>query len=396
MKIVLANSGGLDTTCIIPWLKENYAATVVAFCAMLGESESEDVLKDRASDAGADEFYFKDLKKEFVDDFVFPLLRVGAVYEDNYLLSAALSRYLIAKEMVEIAHLSGADAVAHGCTGKGNDQVRFDVSVRALDSKLKVIAPVREWKFTSREDELKYLKSKGLTITDKGGGKYSIDRNLWGISVECGELEDPWIEPPLDSYIIVTPPADTPDDEKDIVIEFSNGEPIKLDGESLSGVELIERLNLIASKYGVGRMDMVENRVIGIKSREVYESPAGTVLFKGLRAIESITLERDLVLNKRKLAMEYARLTYDGKWFSPMREAIQSFCDEHKERLSGEVRLKLYKGNVVVTGRRSHHSLYSKQLATYTDRDTFSHSSAVGFIDLWGLPLKVWNEKEKR
>lgn len=394
-KIVLAYSGGLDTSCIIPWLKDKYEAKIVAFCALLGESESKEVLKERAAKAGADEFCFKDLREEFVNEYVFPALRVGAVYEDNYLLSAALSRPLIGKELVNVAHETGADAVAHGCTGKGNDQVRFELAVMALDDSLKVVAPLRDWELKSREQELEYLNKKGITLEDKGGGKYSIDRNLWGISVECGELEDPWVEPPRDSYIIVRPVQEAPDEAIIVTVEFSNGNPIKLDGMGMTGVRLIEELNTIGGEHGVGRMDMVENRVIGIKSREVYEAPAGTILFNSLRSLESLVLERDLQHHKRKLAGEYARLVYDGKWFSPLRSAIQAFSDDSGSRLNGEVKVRLYKGSAVVVGRKSPDSMYSEELATYTDKDEFSHSSAKGFIDLWGLPLKVWGSMEK-
>lgn len=394
-KIVLAYSGGLDTSCIIPWLKEKYDAKIVAFCALLGESESSDILKERALSAGADEFYFKDLREEFVEEYVFPALRVGAVYEDNYLLATALARPLIGKELVNIAKLTGADTVSHGCTGKGNDQVRFELAISSLGDNLKIIAPLRIWEFKSRDEELDYLKQKGITLEDKGGGKYSIDRNLWGISVECGELEDPWVEPPEDSYIIVKPLKETPEEAKIIVIEFSNGNPVKLNGKNMSGVELIDELNSTGGEYGVGRVDMVEDRVVGIKSREVYEAPAGTILFKALRALESIVLERDLLHHKRLLAKKYARLIYDGKWFSPFREAIQNFSDTTDVRLNGEIRIKLYKGNAVVVGRRSPDSMYLKELATYTDADEFTHSSAKGFIDLWGLPLKIWGRIKK-
>lgn len=389
-KIVLAYSGGLDTTCIIPWLKDHYKAEVVAFCALLGESEDVDALKERARKAGADDFYFKDLTEEFISDYAFPALRVGAVYEDTYLLATALARPLIASWQVKVAEETGADAVAHGCTGKGNDQVRFEVATMALNGELKVLAPVREWEFKSREEELEYLKLKGLSIEDKGGGKYSIDRNLWGISVECGELEDPWTAPPRDSYIIVKPVEEAPDTPEEVVITFKKGVPVKINSKELSPVSLVRELNTIAGNHGVGRVDMVENRVVGIKSREVYESPAGTVLFKALRALESLVLEKELVLNKRKLALEYSRLVYEGKWFSPLRESIQSFSDTTSSRLSGDVRLKLYKGNATVTGRRSPSSMYVEELATYTDKDVFSHKSAEGFISLWGLPLKVW------
>ncbi|NLB34794.1 MAG: argininosuccinate synthase [Elusimicrobia bacterium] len=389
-KIVLAYSGGLDTTCLIPWLKENYKADVVAYCALLGESEDVEELKNRAKQAGADDFHFKDLTEEFIEDYAFPALRVGAVYEDTYLLATALARPLIVKWQVKVAEETGADAVAHGCTGKGNDQVRFEVAAMTLNPKLKNLAPVREWEFTSRADELEYLKKKGLTIKDKGGGKYSIDRNIWGISVECGALEDPWTAPPRDTYIIVNPIEEAPDTAEEVIVEFEKGVPVKVNGEKLSPVDLVKKLNTIAGKHGVGRVDMVENRVVGIKSREVYEFPAARVLFNAIRALEALVLEKEFILNKRKLAMEYARLVYEGKWFSPLRESIQNFADTTANRLTGEVRVKLYKGNAVVTGTRSPYSMYVEELATYTDKDTFSHKDAEGFINLWGLPYKVW------
>lgn len=392
-KIVLAYSGGLDTSCIIPWLKEKYDAKIVAFCALLGESESEEILRERASIAGADEFYFNDLRAEFINEYVFPALRVGAKYEDNYLLATALARPLIAKELVNIAHKLKADAVSHGCTGKGNDQVRFELAIGSLDDTLEVIAPVREWEFKSREEELEYLSKKGITLGDRGEGKYSIDRNLWGISIECGELEDPWLEPPADSYIITKPVEETPDESKYIVISFTEGHPVRIDGKDLDRIRLIEELNKIGGEYGVGRVDMVENRVIGIKSREVYESPAATILHNALRGLETIVLEKDLMHQKRKLAREYAKLVYDGKWFSPLRSSIQKFVDETASRLNGDVRLKLFKGDAKVVGRKSPDSMYIENLATYTSKDEFTHSSAKGFIDLWGLPLRIWGSR---
>jgi argininosuccinate synthase len=396
-KIVLAYSGGLDTSCIIPWLKDNYeGSSIIAFCALLGESEDKNELKKRAKEAGADKFYFVDMRKEFVNDYVFPALRVGAKYEDTYLLATALARPLIGKYLVDIAHENKAEAIAHGCTGKGNDQVRFELAVGALDDSLEIIAPLREWEFKSRKAELEYLDENGLTLADTGGGKYSIDRNLWGISVECGELEDPWVSPPEDSYVIVTPAEDTPDESKELVIEFKDGNPVSIDGKKYNGVELIEKLNIIGGKYGVGRTDMVENRVVGIKSREIYEAPAGEILFEALRGLESLVLDKEYIHNKRKLAKEYGRLTYEGKWFSPLREGVQQYCDATSKYLTGEVRIKLYKGSATVTGRRSPYSLYTEELATYTEKDSFTHESAKGFIDLWGLPLKVMGKRDKK
>ncbi|MEA3506918.1 MAG: argininosuccinate synthase, partial [Elusimicrobiota bacterium] len=368
----------------------------IAFCALLGESEDKEELKKRAKEAGADKFYFVDMREEFVKDYVFPALRVGALYEDTYMLATALARPLIGKFLVDIAHENDADAIAHGCTGKGNDQVRFELAAGALDDSLEIIAPVREWEFKSRQAELDYLTEQGLTIADTGGGKYSIDRNLWGISVECGELEDPWVSPPADSYVIVKPAEDTPDEPKEVVIEFKDGNPVSVDGKKMDGVQLIEELNTIGGNYGVGRTDMVENRVVGIKSREIYEAPAGEILYKALRALESLVLDKDYVHNKRKLAKEYGRLTYEGKWFSPLREGIQQYCDATTKYLTGEARVKLFKGSATVTGRRSPYSLYTEELATYTEKDRFSHQSAKGFIDIWGLPLKVMGKRNKK
>lgn len=395
-KIVLAFSGGLDTTCIIPWLKEKYNAKVVAYSAQLGESEGSKNLEERAQKAGADEFYIQDLREEFIKNYAFPCLKVGAYYGEGYLLATALARPLIAKGLVETAEKTDADAVAHGCTGKGNDQVRFEIGISSLDDQLEIIAPVREWNFKSREDEIKYLKEKGLSIDIEQKGKYSIDRNLWGISVECGELEDPWNEPPKDSYIIVKPVDETPDEPNQVTLKFYKGEPIEINGNKYGKVGLVEELNRIGGKHGVGRVDMIEDRVVGIKSREVYESPAGTMLFTALRALESMVLEKDYLNIKKRLAMEYANLVYNGKWFSPLRESIQKFNKGVEKRLNGEVRIKLFKGGITVTGRKSNYSLYSEELATYTEKDEFAHSSAKGFIDLWGLPVRVWSAVERK
>ena len=393
-KVVLAYSGGLDTSVILKYLIENYNAEVIAFVADVGQEESDPQralaeIEKRAYETGASKVYVLDLKSEFANDFVLPALKMGALYEGKYPLSTSLSRPLIAKYLVEIAHKEGADAVAHGSTGKGNDQVRFEVSVRALDPSLKILAPVRTWKLKTREDEIKYAKERKIPIEVSEKKIYSIDRNLWGVSVEAGPLEDPWNEPPEDSYVLIVPPEKAPDEPEYIEVSFREGKPVSVNGQEMDLVALISTLTKIGAKHGVGRIDMVEDRLVGIKSREIYEVPAAAILYEAHRALEELTLDRETLQYKDVLAIKYSQMVYYGWWFSPLREALDAFVDVTQKYVTGTVRLKLYKGNVVAVGRRSPESLYREELATYGTGDNFDQSLAEGFNRLWGLPLEV-------
>ncbi|SDB97269.1 MULTISPECIES: argininosuccinate synthase [unclassified Candidatus Frackibacter] len=388
-KIVLAYSGGLDTSVAIKWIKDEYDAEVIAFAADVGQNEDLEPLEEKALATGASKIYIEDLKEEFLKDYAFKGLKAGAKYEGKYPLATAYSRPLIAKKMIEIAKKEGADAVAHGCTGKGNDQVRFDVSYHALDPDIKIVAPLREWEFGSREEEIDYANENDIPVGATKENPYSIDRNLWGISIECGILEDPWAEPPAEVYQITAAPEDAPDEAEYIEVTFANGEPIALNGEELGPVELVNELNEIAAKHGVGRVDMVENRLVGIKSREIYEAPAAEVLLDAHRHLEDLVLDRETYHYKELISEKYAELTYYGQWFSPLREALDAFIDSTQQYVNGTIRVKLYKGNATVVGRKSDNSLYQENLATYEKSDTFNHDAAIGFIELFGLPLKV-------
>ncbi|KXS44929.1 MAG: argininosuccinate synthase [Candidatus Frackibacter sp. T328-2] len=388
-KIVLAYSGGLDTSVAIKWIKDEYDAEVIAFAADVGQNEDLEPLEEKALATGASKIYIEDLKEEFLKDYAFKGLKAGAKYEGKYPLATAYSRPLIAKKMIEIAKKEGADAVAHGCTGKGNDQVRFDVSYHALDPDIKIVAPLREWEFGSREEEIDYANENDIPVGATKENPYSIDRNLWGISIECGILEDPWAEPPAEVYQITAAPEDAPDEAEYIEVTFANGEPIALNGEELGPVELVNELNEIAAKHGVGRVDMVENRLVGIKSREIYEAPAAEVLLDAHRHLEDLVLDRETYHYKELISEKYAELTYYGQWFSPLREALDAFIDSTQQYVNGTIRVKLYKGNATVVGRKSDSSLYQENLATYEKSDTFNHDAAIGFIELFGLPLKV-------
>ncbi len=390
MKVVLAYSGGLDTSVCIKWLQEEYKADVITFTADLGQGDLHiEDLKSRALIIGASQVYINDVKEEFARDYVLPTLQAGAAYEGKYLLATALSRPLIATKLVEIAHREKADAVAHGCTGKGNDQVRFEVTVMALDPKLKVIAPLREWTMKSREGEIEYAKAHNIPITSTKAKPYSYDRNLWHLSAEAGVLEDPWVEPPEDVYQLTVSPEKAPDNPTYIEIEFERGVPKKLDGEDIPLVPLIEKLNELGGKNGIGRVDMVENRLVGIKSREIYECPAATILYTAHQALETLTLDRGTMHFKQEVAGRYAELVYYGLWYSPLKKALDEFVKVTQQNITGTIRLKLYKGNCLVVGRKSPLSLYDYSLATYDEADIFDHRSAKGFIQLWGLPLKV-------
>lgn len=389
-KVVLAYSGGLDTSIIVPWLRENYGCEVVAFCADIGQGD-EDLrgLEQKALRSGASQFILRDVKEEFARDYLFPLLRSGAVYERKYLLGTSIARPLIAHHLVDIAHQVGADAVAHGATGKGNDQVRFEVTVMALDPRLKIIAPWREWHIRSREQAIAYAQERGIPVTATVKTIYSRDWNLWHLSHEGGPLEDPWNEPEESMYQITTSPENAPDEPEYIEIEFESGTPIAVNGERLSPATLIQRLNAIAATHGIGRADLVENRLVGMKSRGVYETPGGTVLSFAHRELESLTLDRETMHFKDMLAIRYAELVYYGLWFSPLREALDAFFAATQGPVTGTVRLKLYKGNIIVAGRKSPFSLYREDFATFGEEDVYDQSHAEGFIRLFGLPLKV-------
>lgn len=389
-KVILAYSGGLDTSVCLKWIKEEYGSEVITFTADLGQGKELDQIEERAKRTGASKVYIEDMKDEFVMNYVFPALKAGAIYEGKYMLATALGRPLIAKRMVEIAHVEGADAVAHGCTGKGNDQVRIDVATIALDPKLKVIAPLREWSMKSREEEIEYAQKHNIPVPVTKKSPYSIDFNLWGRSIECGVLENPWIEPPEEVFELTTPLEKTPDEPTYIEIEFKSGIPIKLDGKEMSSVDLINKLTQIGGKNGIGRVSYVEDRLVGIKSRETYECPAATILFQALKALEELTLDRESIRYKEeKISHEYSRLAYYGLWFSPLREALDAFINVMHDKVSGTVKVKLYKGNCFVAGVKSPYSLYDQAMATYEAGDMFDHTSAKGFIELWGLPLKI-------
>jgi argininosuccinate synthase len=388
-KIVLAYSGGLDTSVAIKWIKDEYDAEVIAFAADVGQNENLEPLEEKALATGATKIYIEDLQEEFIKDYVFKGLKANAKYEDKYPLATAYSRPLIAKKMIEVAKKEGADAVAHGCTGKGNDQVRFDVSFQALAPGIEIVAPLREWEFGSREEEIEYASENDIPVGATKESPYSIDRNLWGISIECGILEDPWAEAPAEVYQITTDPVDAPDEPEYIEITFKQGEPVALDGEEYASVELVEKLNKLAGKHGVGRVDMVENRLVGIKSREIYEAPAGTVLLDAHRHLEDLVLDRETYHYKDLISEKYSELTYYGQWFSPLREALDAFIESTQKYVNGTIRVKLYKGNATVVGRKSDESLYQENLATYEKSDIFNHKAAEGFIELFGLPLKV-------
>ena len=388
-KLVLAYSGGLDTSVSIPWIRDHYGYDVIAMCVDVGEGKDLDATQAKAIQVGAVKSYKIDAKAQFAESFILPALKANALYEGKYPLASALSRPLISKLLVEVAEREGAVAVAHGCTGKGNDQVRFEVSIHALNPNLKVIAPVREWGFT-RDEEIRYAKEHGVPIPVDLDNPFSIDANLWGRAIECGVLEDPWQEAPEGAFQWTVSPEEAPDEPEEIVISFEQGKPVALNGESLPLVDLIHRVNEIAGRHGVGRIDHVENRLVGIKSREVYESPAGKVLIMAHQELEHLTLTREVLQYKMGLELEYAKLIYNGLWYSPLKAAFDAFIDETQKYVTGDVRVKLYKGHAQATGRKSPYSLYRHDLATYETGDKFDHGAAVGFIRLYGLPTTVY------
>jgi argininosuccinate synthase len=383
-KVILAYSGGLDTSVMVPWIGEKYNLDVVAFTVDLGQGEDIERIRKKALQTGAVAAEAEDARNLFVDCFVWPALMAGAVYEGKYPLATALGRPLIAKLMVDAAHKHGAKAVAHGCTGKGNDQVRFDVTFQTLDRDLKIIAPVREWKM-SRDEEIKYAAAHGIPVEATKESPYSVDLNLWGRSCEAGVLEDPWDEPPADAFAWTTDPVKAPNEPEYVEIEFDQGRPVGLDGKRLDGVPLIEKLNRVGGKHGVGRIDHVENRLVGIKSRELYEAPAGVILHDAHRELESLVLSKQSQRFKTYVAQEYADIIYNGLWFSAFHQDLFQFVLSSQRFVAGVVRVKLFKGKATVVGRKSDHSLYSKKLATYESGDQFDHAAAQGFIRLWGL-----------
>ncbi|MBS3976407.1 MAG: argininosuccinate synthase [Syntrophomonadaceae bacterium] len=388
-KVVLAYSGGLDTSVIIPWLKENYGYDVIAVTADIGQGEELAPLKEKAIKTGASKIYIEDLKDEFVRDFVFPVLKAGAVYEEKYLLGTSFARPLIAKKLVEIALKEGAVAVSHGATGKGNDQVRFELTVKALAPHLKIIAPWREWQIRSREDAIDYANERGIPISVTKARPYSMDRNIWHLSHEGGELEDPANEAPEDVYMIITPPEKAPENPTYVNIAFEQGVPVAVDGVQLAPVALLEKLNMIGAANGIGIVDMVENRLVGMKSRGVYECPGGTLLMNAHRELEALTLDRQTKHFKQEVAIKYAQLVYDGLWFTPLKEALDAFVNSTQKTVTGNVRLKLYKGNCTPAGVTSPYSLHNIDLATFSAEKVYNQKDAEGFINLFGLPLKA-------
>ena len=389
-KVVLAYSGGLDTSCIVPWLKENYGCEVITFTADLGQGADELVgLEAKALASGASKAYILDLREEFLNGYAFRTMRAGAIYERLYLLGTSFARPVTAKHMVDIATQEGADAVAHGCTGKGNDQVRFELTVKALNPHLRTIAPWREWDIRSREDALAYARARNVPVAVTEKSIYSRDRNIWHISHEGGILEDPWAEPEEAMFMLTVAPEKAPDAPQYVTLKFEQGFPVALDGVALGPVPLLEQLNDIGGAHGVGRVDLVENRLVGMKSRGVYETPGGTILYAAHQGLEQICLDREMLHYKEVLAHRYAELVYYGQWFTPLREALDAFVDKTQERVTGSVRVKLHKGSCTVVGRKSPFSLYREDFATFGKDSVYDQSDAQGFINLFGLPMKV-------
>ncbi|GBE04213.1 MAG TPA: argininosuccinate synthase [Nitrospirae bacterium] len=393
-KVVLAYSGGLDTSIVINWLIETYGCEVIAYCADLGQEEDMKAVKKKALKTGASKAYVLDLKEEFVKDYVFPMLRANAVYEGAYLMGTSIARPLIAKKQIEIAVKEKADAVSHGATGKGNDQVRFELAFYALKPDIKVIAPWREWDLDSRESLVKYAKNHGIPVPVTKKKPYSTDPNLFHISYEGGILEDPWAEPPEDMFAMTVSPEKAPSKAMYIEVGYKNGDPVTVNGKKLSPAKLLKKLNAIAGKHGIGRLDIVENRFVGMKSRGVYETPGGTVLQAAHRAMESITLDRELLHLRDSLIPKYSELIYNGFWFSPERKALQGFMDNAQKGVTGTVRLKLYKGNTIVAGRKAPKSLYNSELATFEADNVYDQKDAEGFIKLNALRLKLQTRKK--
>jgi argininosuccinate synthase len=388
-KVVLAYSGGLDTSVIVPWLKENYGCDVYCFTADIGQGEELTGLEEKALASGAKQLIIRDLREEFAQEYAFRVLRAGALYERKYLLGTSMARPLIAKHQVEIAHTIGADAVAHGATGKGNDQVRFELTYTALDPRLKIIAPWREWDIRSREDAIHYAQARNIPVSATIKSIYSRDANLWHLSHEGGILEDPWLEPEESMYLLSISPETAPDEATVIELEFEAGTPVALNGEKMAGAQIISALNIIGGANGIGRVDLVEGRLVGMKSHGVYETPGGTILVKAHQELESLVLDKDTMHFKDSIALKYAELVYNGMWFSPLKEALDAFVDNTQGPVTGKVRMKLYKGNIILIGRSSPFSLYREDFATFGQEDVYDQIDAKGFIRLFGLSLKV-------
>lgn len=389
-KVVLAYSGGLDTSIIIPWLKENYDnCEVIAVCGDVGQGDELDVVHDKALASGASKVYIADLKEEFVRDYVYPVIRSGAVYEGGYLLGTSCARPLIAKALVEVAKKEGADYIAHGATGKGNDQVRFELTIKALSPETKIIAPWRIWDIKSREDAVDFANAHNIPVPVTKKRPYSMDRNVLHLSHEGADLEDPANEPLDDLYLICNRPEDAPDEPEYITLTFEKGNAVKLNGEALTPLAMLEKLNALGAKHGIGILDIVENRLVGMKSRGVYETPGGTILHIAHQGLESLTLDRSTMEFKAHAAVKYAQLVYDGLWYTPLKEALDAFIDKTQETCSGDVRLKLYKGSCTTAGMTSPYSLYNEEFVTFGEDEVYNQADAEGFINLFGLPLKV-------
>ena len=389
-KVVLAYSGGLDTSVIIPWLKENYNnCEVIAVTADLGQGDELDPVHDKALKSGASKCYILDLKEEFIADYVWPVVKAGAVYEKKYLLGTSFARPLIAKRLVEIAEKEGADAVAHGATGKGNDQVRFELSVKALAPQLAIIAPWREWSIRSREDAIDFAEAHNIPIPVTKEHDYSMDRNMWHLSHEGSDLEDPWNAPKDALFIVTNTPETAPDKAEYVELEFEQGVPVAVNGKKMSPATIVENLNEIGIRNGVGICDMVENRLVGMKSRGVYETPGGSIIYYAHNELENLCLDRATMSYKQMVGIKYSELVYDGMWFSPLREALAAFVDETQKTVTGTVRLKLYKGNIISAGAKSPYSLYSQEYVTFGADEVYNQADASGFINLFGLPLTV-------
>ncbi len=396
-KVVLAYSGGLDTSIIIPWLKENYGCEVIAVAADVGQDAELEGLEEKAIKTGASKIYIEDLKKEFVDEFIIPTMKAGAVYENRYLLGTSFARPIIAKRIVEIALKEGADAICHGCTGKGNDQVRFELTIKAFAPEMAIIAPWRIWDIKSREEEIAYAEERNIPLKITRETNYSKDMNLWHLSHEGLDLEDPGNEPDYDKILeLSVSPEKAPDKATYLTLSFEKGVPVALDGKKMDGVSIIRELNKVGGANGVGLADLVENRLVGMKSRGVYETPGGTILYHAHEVLETICLDKDTQHYKQQIAIKFAELVYNGQWYTPLREALSAFVDTTQETVTGDVKLKIYKGNIINAGVWSPYSLYNEEIATFDEDDVYNQNDAGGFINLFGLPIKVKAMADKK